>query len=66
MAHIVHTHGNVPQVINYLDDYLMIGQSQSHVSNYLSAFKSIASAINLPLAPEKIEGPASVLTFLGI
>ena len=66
VPHIVHTHGNVPHVINYLNDYLLIGQSQSHTSNNLSAFKSIASPINLPLAPEKIEGPAAILTFLGI
>lgn len=64
---LMESSGAIPYVIHYLDDFLFFGPPNS-----LTCAASLEKAIELcnrlgvPLAPNKIEGPASILTFLGI
>ena len=51
----------------YLDDYLFCGEKNSGRYRFiLDTFQSMAEELGLPLAEEKMEGPATSLTFLGI
>ena len=59
--------GNLPRVIHYLDDFLDIAttnqaQAQHHHDLILALFRYL----HVPVAPEKVEGPSTSLTFLGI
>ena len=57
----------VRHVMHYLDDFLMLGppsSNQCHQS--LEAFKQTCQQLGVPLAMEKVEGPLTSLTFLGI
>ena len=66
LTHIVSTHGNVPTIVSYLDDHLIISDSVQEARDHLESFANIASLINLPLADDKTAGPATILEFLGI
>ena len=57
----------VRHVMHYLNDFLMLGppsSNQCHQS--LKAFKQTCQQLGVPLAMEKVEGPSTSLTFLGI
>ena len=59
--------GNLPRVIRYVDDFLDIAtanqaQAQHHHDLILALFRYL----HVPVAPEKVEGPSTSLTFLGI
>lgn len=57
----------VSVLLHYLDDFLTIGKANSQeCKNNLDKIKTICTFLGLPLKVEKIEGPRSVLTFLGI
>jgi hypothetical protein len=57
----------VPDLLHYLDDYFTLGPPASPVcAQSLHAIQNAANDIGIPLAPEKIEGPSTCLTFLGI
>ena len=57
----------VPELLHYLDDYLTLGPPASPVCGLsLRAIQQAAVDIGIPLAPDKIEGPTTRLTFLGI
>ena len=57
----------VPELLHYLDDYLTLGPPASPVCGLsLRAIQQAAVDIGIPLAPDKIEGPSTCLTFLGI
>ncbi|XP_062828282.1 uncharacterized protein LOC134296685 isoform X1 [Anolis carolinensis] len=54
-------------VVHYLDDFLFIGMSGSGECEFLlHSFQELADQLGVPLAPDKTEGPATKLTFLGI
>lgn len=54
-------------VSHYLDDFLFIGgEGTQECKEALGHFKELAQHLGVPLAPGKTEGPAQVLTFLGI
>nr|XP_008117750.1 PREDICTED: uncharacterized protein LOC103280454 [Anolis carolinensis] len=54
-------------VAHYLDDFLFIGKAGTGQCRYLmQQFHQLADHFGVPLAHEKTEGPATVLTFLGI
>lgn len=64
---VVRTESGVPSILHYLDDFLFIGPSDSWVcANALQAMERVAVSFGVPLAPEKTEGPATVVKFLGI
>ena len=58
---------HVPSVIHYLDDFLFVGRPHSQeCAGALDTAISTCQGLGVPLAPEKVQGPASVITFLGI
>ena len=56
----------VHSLIHYLDDFLLIGPPASpECAGALTTLLSVFDRLGLPVAPEKLEGPCSQLTFLG-
>ena len=59
-------HG-IRYLLHYLDDHLTAGAPDSReCHNNPSSIRSSASSLGIPLALEKVEGPSTVLSFLGI
>ncbi|XP_065918904.1 uncharacterized protein [Dysidea avara] len=57
----------VSPVIHYLDDFLTMGPALSgKCQENLAAIQHLCTDLGIPLAPEKLEGPTTCLTFLGI
>ena len=57
----------VSLAIHYLDDFLFVGPSMSTVcAQSLHRALTLCKELGVQVAPEKTEGPATVLTFLGI
>ena len=57
----------VSYLIHYLDDYLTMGPPLSSVcKDNLDIFTRLCKDLGVPLACEKLEGPSTSLTFLGI
>ena len=57
----------VHPILHYLDDYLMAGPPGSPVcARHLRNFLHVASLLGARVAMEKVDGPASTLTFLGL
>ena len=60
-------HKGVSTVIHYLDDFLTMGTADSgQCSRNLERIIAVCQRLGVPLKAEKIEGPAEVITFLGI
>jgi len=54
-------------IFHYLDDFLIIGPPHSSVCKQnLDTFMHLCYNLGIPLASEKIEGPSTSLSFLGI
>ena len=54
-------------VIHYLDDFLTLGPAESNLyQQNLSIIQKVCASLGIPLALEKVEGPSTTLTFLGI
>ena len=57
----------VTDLLHYLDDFLFLGLPASQeCSNNLQITKSSRNTLELPLKHEKVEGPTTMLVFLGI
>ena len=57
----------VHHLLHYLDDFLTAGSADSNACNHnLTAMKSLCQAIRASIKNEKVEGPTTRLTFLGI
>ena len=57
----------VPHIIHYLDDYFTAGAPGSdQCAQHLETITSICNKLGFPLAKDKVEGPSTVLIFLGI
>jgi len=57
----------IPFVLHYLDDFLIISQPGSgEGSRHLQSLLALFERLRVPVAPEKVEGPTTKLTFLGI
>ena len=59
--------GGVTHIDHYLDDYITMGgpamnECQLNLSNILEK----CEVLGVPIAPQKLVGPSSCLTFLGI
>ena len=53
--------------LHYLDDFLLVGPPQSSICQQnLETFIRLCCDIGIPLTSEKIEGPTTSLSFLGI
>ena len=52
---------------HYLGDFLLVGPAgQDHYQNSVRAMLALCCNLGIPVALDKLEGPASTLTFLGI
>ena len=57
----------VSMSLHYLDDFLTMGPASSTLcQGNLATFQQVCDELGIPLATEKIEGPSTSLTFLGI
>lgn len=63
----VRQESRVASVLHYLDDFLFVGPRGSRVcSVLLQTMERLALDFGVPLAPDKTEGPATEIKFLGI
>ena len=63
---MVHSQGFIYSLL-YLDDFLLIGPaSSSYCEEALHTTLQLCSELGLQVADEKTEGPATIITFLGI
>ena len=53
-------------VLHYLDDFLIVAESESMCRAALQSLLRVFARLEVPIAPDKLEGPSTVLTFLGI
>ena len=57
----------VETVIHYLDDFFLLGEPDSEqCAVYLQLLLGVFTRLKVPVAMEKLEGPVTRLTFLGI
>lgn len=64
---VVRREAQVPSVLHYLDDFLFVGPEGSRVClALLQTMERVCAAFGVPLAPEKTEGPRTVIKFLGV
>lgn len=57
----------IPHVIHYLDDFLVFGTPGSdECSRFLECMQKTCKELGIPLALDKVAGPCTSLTFLGI
>ena len=56
----------VESVLHYLDDFLIVAESESMCRAALQSLLRLFARLEVPIAPDKLEGPSTVLTFLGI
>ena len=57
----------VQTVYHYLNDFVVLGPPGSEVcGESLQILHKVCNDLGVPLAPEKQEGPSSVITFLGV
>ena len=54
-------------VLHYLDDFLLVGEPASEqCKDNLQKLLAVFTALHIPVAREKLEGPTTRLSFLGI
>ena len=56
----------IPNIIHILDDFLILDTSLDVCGSKLEKFLQFCHELGVPMAEEKTEGPAHVLTFAGI
>ena len=54
------------QVFNYLDDFLLVANTEQVANLARNHFENLATRLGIPLAHDKTVGPTQILTFLGI
>ena len=52
--------------IHYLDDFFMVNRYASVCSQIMNVLKQVCEETQMPIAPEKSEGPTIVVEFLGL
>ena len=61
-----HNYG-VEHLLHYLDDFFTAGSANSDTCDQnLHAMLTLCKTFNAPIKPSKVEGPTTLLTFLGI
>ena len=67
LLYLLTTQQGVTFFTHYLDDFLMFGPTDSPVCQHnLNTFTEVCNELGIPLATEKLKGPSTSLTFLGI
>ena len=55
------------QLLHYLDDFLLVGPpGKDTCQEAMSRMLTVCDQLGIPVASEKLEGPTTALTFLGI
>ena len=57
---------HIPTSEHYLDDYILAATSQALCSRFLHTATDMCQFLGVPLSPEKIVGPSTSITYLGI
>ena len=64
---IVQHHYNIQNIINYSDDFFAALSKDMHTARQqLQTIIAAFHDLNIPLAEDKIEGPSTIITYLGI
>ena len=56
----------IPHIIHYLDDFFLSALSFDECKKDMATMKFAFSELGVPLASDKVIGPATVMTYLGI
>ena len=56
----------ISPIVKVLDDFMFFAATKETCDRYLRGFSIMCENLGVPLAPEKTEGPNTVLKFLGI
>ena len=56
----------IANLIHLLDDFLLIQPMASQCSVSLQLFLDLCDFLGIPMAPEKMFGPSTILTFAGV
>jgi len=61
-----HNYG-IEKILHYLDNFLLIGKSDTEkCAQAMATMLQVCQKLGFPIATEKLEGPTTILTFLGI
>lgn len=64
---MLHNNYSISKILHYLDDFLLVGSPRSdECLQALATMLELCKKLGFPIAPDKLEGPAHLLTFLGI
>jgi len=63
---IAMNHLHISHMLHILDDFLIISPTERAVGAQLQDFITLCNELGVPLAPEKTEGPTTIITFAGI
>ena len=63
---IAQNHLSISHMLHILDDFFIAEKTEQECSRHLNNFTNLCSTIEIPLAPEKTEGPLQILSFAGI
>ena len=64
---ILHHNYSITELLHYLDDFLMVGPPTSQqCEQALAQILKLCAYLGFPIAVDKLEGPTTVITFLGI
>lgn len=65
VGHIFHYRTGI-QINSYLDDVLVAKVLRQGCKMLMTKYQELCSLIGLPLSPEKMDGPATIIVFLGM
>ena len=57
---------NIPYLLHYLDDFFLVASSQAECQHHKDKAIALFNHLAVPLSWDKVEGPATRLSFLGI
>lgn len=63
---ILHTNYHIPSMLHYLDDFLFMAPTMLTCQHAKNSMLTLCSQLQIPLSWEKVEGPTTCLSFLGI
>ena len=63
---IITNNYHIPYLIHYLDDFLLVSPTQPACLHAKNTIVTLFTNLRIPLSWNKIEGPSTLLTFLGI
>ena len=64
---ILQNNYSISKILHYLDDFLLVGSPNSEgCLQALTTMLEVCAKLGFPIAPDKLEGPAHCIVFLGI